>query len=388
MDRLRVAIVHEWFTRWAGSEAVIEQMLEVVPHADLFALTSDPDDEGRRRLAGRPVHTSFIQRLPLGRRVPQLYLPLLPWAAERLNLTPYDLVICSSHCASKGVIARPDACQVAYVHTPMRYAWDLQNDYQARLPLPLRPIWSLAMHRLRQWDTASASRLDAIAANSGYIARRIRRAWRREAEVIHPPVDTDFFTPGGTRGDAFVTASRLVGYKRVPTIVEAFAAMPDLQLEVIGDGPEMAKVRQLAARSANIRILGHLPQAQLIGHLRSARAFVFAAEEDFGIAPVEAMACGTPVLAYGRGGATESVVDGRTGLFFDQQTTEAIVAAVRRFCAEPVMDPLACVARAEPFQQAVFRERFAAFLQQAVERHLYRRPVADPQTAVHGTDPT
>ncbi len=374
MAGLKIALVHEWFTRWAGSEAVIEQILAVVPDADLFALTSRPDAEGKRRLAGRKVQTSFIQRLPLGSRAPQLYLPLLPWAAERLNVTAYDVVICSSHCAAKGVIARPDACQVAYVHTPMRYAWDLQNDYQARIPLPMRPLWSRAMHGLRQWDTTSASRLDAIAANSGYIARRIRRSWRRESEVIHPPVDTSAFTPDGVRGTTFLTASRLVGYKRVPAIVQAFASMPEHQLIVIGDGPEMAAVRRAAARTRNISILGHVPRAELIGHMRSARAFLFAAEEDFGIAPVEAMACGTPVIAFGRGGATETVVDGRTGSFFHEQSPEAIADAVRRFCAGSPPDPADCVAQAARFQHSAFRERFRAFLDTAIARHLHRGP--------------
>ena len=374
MTKPRIALVHDWFTRWAGSEAVVEQILAVVPEADLFALTSRPDAEGRRRLAGRTVQTSFVQRLPLGSRAPQLYLPLLPWAAERLNLTAYDVVICSSHCAAKGVIARPDACQVAYVHTPMRYAWDLQNDYQARIPLLLRPLWSLAMHGLRQWDTASAGRLDAIAANSSHIARRIRRAWRREAEVIHPPVDTSVFTPGGTRGSTFLTASRLVGYKRVPTIVQAFAGMPEHQLVVIGDGPMMSAVRHAAQGARNISILGHVPRSELVGHLRGARAFVFAAEEDFGIAPVEAMACGTPVIAFGRGGAAESVVDGRTGCFFHEQSPEAIASAVRGFCAGPSPDAAECVARAALFQHAAFRERFRTFLDAAIAQHLHHGP--------------
>lgn len=365
----RIAVVHEWFTRWAGSEAVVEQILQVVPDADLFALTSRPDDEGKRRLAGRQVRCSFIQRLPLGARSPQLYLPLLPWAAERLNVTDYDLVICSSHCAAKGVIARPDACQVAYVHTPMRYAWDLQNDYQQRVPLLLRPLWSLAMHGLRQWDTTSSFRLDAVAANSAFIARRIQRAWRREAEVIYPPVDLAAFTPGGTRDTHFVTASRLVGYKRVPTIVEAFAGMPDLRLVVIGDGPEMPAVRAAAARTRNIEICGHVPRAELLDQLRRARAFVFAAEEDFGIAPVEAMACGTPVIAFGRGGAAESVQDGRTGLFFAKQSPEAIRDAVRRFCTLDRDMQTSCVERSAAFSQQAFRASFSRFIDEALLRH-------------------
>jgi glycosyltransferase involved in cell wall biosynthesis len=360
---LRTAIVHEWFTRWAGSEQVLEQMLQVVPQADVFAITSRPDVEGQRRLAGRTVRTSFIQRLPLGARMPQMYLPWLPWAVEGLDVRAYDLVICSSHCVAKGVIARPGACQVAYVHSPMRYAWDLQDEYLRRVPALLQPWWSRTMHGLRQWDTLSAARLDHIAANSGYIAQRIRRAWRREASVIHPPVDVTAFSPGTEpRGGFFVTASRLVGYKRVPLIAEAFARRPDLWLTIIGDGADMPIIRRIAARAPNISVLGHVTRERLIRTVQTARAFVFAAEEDFGIAPVEAMACGTPVIAFGRGGAAESVVDGQTGLFFDEQTVASLTSAIERFLAMPAFDPGACVRRADEFSQERFRERFAAFL--------------------------
>jgi glycosyltransferase involved in cell wall biosynthesis len=359
---MRIAIVHEWFTRWAGSEAVLEQILACLPGADLFAITSRPDADGLRHLGDRRIRTSFVQRLPGGARWPQAYLPLLPWAAEQLDLRGYDVVVSNSHCVAKGVITSPDCRHLAYVHSPARYAWDLQHEYQARVPWPFRPLWSWQMHRLRAWDAASAVRPDAIACNSAYIARRIRHAWGRSAEVIHPPVDTSAFTPGGVRGNTFLTASRLVGYKRVPLIVEAFAAMPEHQLVVIGDGPEMAAVRRAAGRTANIRILGHVPRGELIEHMRSARAFVFAAEEDFGIAPVEAMACGTPVIAFGRGGAAESVVDGETGLLFQEQSSKAIRATVARWCSLPPLASAACVARAAAFGEMAFRERFLRFL--------------------------
>ncbi|HAT09462.1 MAG TPA: glycosyl transferase family 1, partial [Planctomycetes bacterium] len=359
----RIAVIHEWFTRWAGSEAVLEQILACLPQADLFAITSRPDAEGARKLAGRRVQTSFIQRLPFGTRAPQAWLPLLPLAAEQLDLRGYDLVVSNSHCVAKGVITSPDCRHLAYVHSPARYAWDLQHEYQSRIPWPLRPLWAWQMHRLRQWDALSAQRPDALACNSAYIARRIRHAWGRRAEVIHPPVDTSAFAPGGVRGSAFLTASRLVGYKRVPLIVEAFATMPGHQLVVIGDGPEMAAVRRAAGRAANIRVLGHVPRGELIEQMRSARAFVFAAEEDFGIAPVEAMACGTPVIAFGKGGAAESVVDGETGLLFQEQSAEAIRAAVARLCSLPPLPVAACVARAAGFGEAAFRERFLRFVE-------------------------
>jgi glycosyltransferase involved in cell wall biosynthesis len=358
---MRIAVVHEWFTRWAGSEAVLEQILACLPSADLFAITSCPDPEGERRLAGRPVHTSFIQRLPRGARTPQLWLPLLPLAAEQLDLRDYDLVVSNSHCVAKGVITSPDCRHLAYVHSPARYAWDLQHEYQARVPWLMRPLWAWQMHRLRVWDAVSAQRPDAIACNSAYIARRIRHAWRRDATVIHPPVDVTAFTPAGGREDVYVTVSRMVGYKRMPLIAEAFAAMPGRRLRIIGDGADLARVRAIAVRSPNITVLGHVPRAEMIAHLRQARAFVFAAEEDFGIAPVEAMACGTPVIAFARGGSVETVVDGMTGRFFSEQSVPAIVAAVEAFERGSQPDPQVCRDQALLFAPERFRERFSAF---------------------------
>lgn len=358
---MRIAVVHEWFTRWAGSEAVLEQILACLPDADLFAITSRPDAEGLRRLAGRRVRTSLVQRLPLGARAPQAWLPLLPLAAELLDLRGYDLVVSNHHCVAKGVITSPDAVHLAYVHSPARYAWDLQHEYARRVAWPLRPLWAWQMHRLRAWDAASAARPDAIACNSAYIARRVRHAWRREASVIHPPVEVAAFTPEGLREDVYVTASRLVPYKQVPLIAEAFAAMPGRRLQIVGDGPDLARVHALARGHANIEVLGHVPRAELIARLRAARAFVFAAEEDFGIAPVEAMACGTPVIAFARGGAAESVLEGRTGRLFPAQSAAAIRQAVEAFEQGPAIDHAACRARALDFAPERFRERFAAF---------------------------
>jgi glycosyltransferase involved in cell wall biosynthesis len=357
----RIAIVHEWFTRWAGSEAVLEQILVCFPSADLFAISSHPDAAGERWLAGRSVRTSFIQRLPFGARMPQLWLPLLPLAAELLDLRGYDLVVSNSHCVAKGVITSPDCRHLAYVHSPARYAWDLQQEYQASLPWLARPLWAWQMHRLRNWDAVSAQRPDSMACNSAYIAGRIRHAWRREATVIHPPVDVAAFTPSGGREDVYVTASRMVGYKRMPLIAEAFAAMPGRRLCIIGDGSDLARVRAIAARAPNITVLGHVPRAEMIAHLRRARAFVFAAEEDFGIAPVEAMACGTPVIAFARGGAAETVIDGVTGRLFSEQSAAAIVAAVEAFERAPQPDPQVCRDRALLFAPERFRERFSAF---------------------------
>lgn len=359
---IKIAIVHEWFTTWSGSEAVLEQILFCFPDADLFALSHCPDAEGVKRLAGRQVKTSFIQKLPFGRKHPQFWLPILPLAIERLDLSGYDIVISNSHCVAKGVIVPPHCMHIAYVHSPARYAWDMRLEYQRRIPMLLRPLWAWAMHRLRAWDSESSRRPDALACNSAYIARRIEHVWRRPAEVIHPPVDVAEFTLGGERDDVFVAASRMVGYKKMPMIAQAFAEMPSRRLRIIGDGPDMKKIRAIAQRAPNIEVLGRVDRAVLIGELQRARAFIFAAEEDFGIAPVEAMSCGTPVIAFERGGVTESVVNGVTGIFFPDQSVESLKMAVANFSALPHFAADICRRRAMDFAPQIFRSKFIDFV--------------------------
>lgn len=358
---IKIAIVHEWFTTWSGSEAVLEQILLCFPDADLFALSHCPDEEGVKRLAGRPVKTSFIQKLPFGRKYPQFWLPIFPLAIEQLDLSGYDIVISNSHCVAKGVIVPPDCVHIAYVHSPARYAWDMRLEYQRRIPLLLRPLWGWAMHRLRAWDSESSRRPDALACNSAYIARRITHAWHRPAEVIHPPVDVAAFTLGGDRDDVYVAASRMVGYKKMPMIAEAFSEMPSRRLRIIGDGPDMIKIRAISKGAPNIEVLGRVEREVLIGELQRARAFIFAAEEDFGIAPVEAMSCGTPVIAFGRGGVTESVLNGVTGIFFQEQSVKSLKTAVEKFSTLPPFDADRCRKRAMEFAPQVFRSKFITF---------------------------
>lgn len=359
---------------------MLEQILACLPDADLFAVTSRPDAAGLERLGSRRIHTSMIQDLPLGSRWPQAYLPFLPLAIEQLDLRSYDLVISNSHCVAKGVITSPSTCHLAYVHTPARYAWDLQDEYSSRVPAALRPFWLWQMHRFRMWDTISAQRPDAIACNSTYIARRIMRAWRRESEVVFPPVDTTAFVPGTTRDNYYVTASRMVGYKHVPLIAKAFSRMPSRQLCIIGDGPELNQVKAIAATTKNIKVLGFLPKAQLVLQVQRAKAFVFAAEEDFGIAPVEAMACGIPVIAFGRGGSAESVIDGVTGWHFQDQTVESIVNSIELFEASAAIDPSACRRRGLDFSSESFRQHFMSF----VGRH-YSLPIPAAHRSVGDT---
>jgi glycosyltransferase involved in cell wall biosynthesis len=375
---MKVAVVHEWLDSYAGSERVVEQLLEIWPEADLFAVCDFLPADQRAFLRGRPVRTTFVQRLPFARRHFRLYLPIMPLAIEQLDLSGYDLVVSSSHAVAKGVLTGPGQFHVSYVHSPMRYAWDLQHQYlrQSGTERGVKgALTRLMLHRLRVWDRSSAAGVDVLVANSAYIAERIRKVWRREALVVHPPVDVEAFEPSpgeapSPRGDHYLVASRMVPYKRVDLVVEAFRAMPSRRLVVVGDGPEMKRVADAAAGAPNIGLRGRVPHAELVAFLRTARAFVFAAEEDFGIAMVEAQACGTPVIAYGKGGARDILrappEGAPTGLFFAEQSAPAIVAAVERFEAlSPAIAAADCRANARRFT----RERFRDAMRRVASEH-------------------
>jgi glycosyltransferase involved in cell wall biosynthesis len=305
---VRVAIVHDWLVTYAGAERVLEQILATYPRADLFSLLEFVPASERAFLGGRQVHTSFLQRIPGIARRYRSFLPLMPLAIEQLDLSGYDLVLSSSYAVAKGVLTGPDQLHLCYCHSPMRYAWDLQHQYLRETGLDRGLKGALArwtLHRMRLWDVRSSIGVDGFIAVSRYVARRIWKAYRRKSTVIHPPVDVEAFTPGGDREGFYVTASRMVPYKRMDLIVEAFATMPGRRLIVIGDGPEAKRIRSRGA--PNIEFLGHQAFEVLRDRLRRAQAFLFAAEEDFGIAPLEAQACGTPVIAYGKGGVVETV---------------------------------------------------------------------------------
>jgi glycosyltransferase involved in cell wall biosynthesis len=364
-------VVHEWLTTYAGSERVLREILSLFPEADLFAVVDFLSDADRAKLFGdrppRRARTSFIQRLPFAAKKYRAYLPLMPIAVEQFDLSAYDLVISSNHAVAKGVLTGPDQTHICYCHSPIRYAWDLQHQYLRESGLVRGPKSILAraiLHYIRLWDARTANGVDRFVANSAFIARRIRKTYGRPAQVIHPPVDTAAFALRVDKQDFYLTASRLVQYKRIDLIVAAFTTMPDRRLLVLGDGPEMQSLR--AAAGPNVTFLGYQSDAVLIDHLQRARAFVFAAEEDFGILPIEAQSCGTPVIAYGRGGVLESVVGLNddappTGVFFPEQTAPAIIAAIHTFeAAESRITPQACRARAETFAIERFR---AAFLE-------------------------
>ena len=359
----KVAVVHEWLDTWAGSDRAVAQILAIWPQADLFVLVDFLPEADRAPFAGRRITTSFLQHLPFARRHFRKYVPLMARAVESFDLSGYDMVISSSHAFAKGVRTRPGQYHLCYCYTPMRYAWAMEGEYLQDFGLARGPAAWLArrqLARLRDWDRAAAGRVHDIVGISRYISGRIRAAYGREAPVIYPPVDVEAFTPAGPKESFYVVVSRLVPYKRVDAIVEAFRGMPGRELVVIGDGPQRAAIE--ASRPPNVRLLGHAPHEVVLDHLRRARAFVFAGEEDFGIAPVEAMACGTPVIALGRGGLLETVVEGETGVFFTEPTPAAIAGAVERFEAlSPGIRPERCRARAMEFSTPVFRERFRSY---------------------------
>lgn len=370
---MKVAIVHDWLTVYGGAERVLEQIIDCYPDADLFSVVDFL--EQRDCLRGKVVHTSFIQKLPFAKRRYRAYLPLMPLAIEQFDLSAYDLIISSSHAVAKGVLTGPDQLHVSYVHSPIRYAWDLQHQYlrESNLQRGLRSILArVLLHYIRGWDARSANGVDHLIANSRFVGRRISKTYRRDYSVLYPPVQVEAFEPGIRKDDFYLSASRLVPYKKIDLIVEAFSAMPQRKLVVIGDGPQMQKIR--AKAGPNVTILGYQPFEVLKDHMQRAKAFVFAAEEDFGISVVEAQACGTPVIAFGKGGALETVRDlaqrNPTGLFFMQQDVAALQAAVERFeHSLELFTPRACRANAERFSAPLFRRGFTALVHRLLGLH-------------------
>ncbi|MFP1732199.1 glycosyltransferase family 4 protein [Lonsdalea quercina] len=335
-DNYKVGIVTDWLVTYAGAEKVLKEMLAVYPKAELYSVIDFFDEKSRELIANKQATTTFIQKFPKAKKNYRKYLPFMPLAIEQLDLSPYDVVLSSSHAVAKGILTGPDQLHISYVHSPIRYAWDLQHQYlkESGLDKGVKGfIAKVLLHKMRLWDYRTANGVDHFVANSQFIARRINKIYRREADVIYPPVDISSFEFSDKKEEFYLTASRLVPYKKVDLIVDAFSNMPDKKLLVIGDGPDMSKVKSLA--KPNIELLGYQSDAALIDYMQRAKAFVFAAEEDFGISPVEAQACGTPVIAFGKGGALETVrplgVDKPTGLFFEQQTVASLCQAVNDF---------------------------------------------------------
>jgi glycosyltransferase involved in cell wall biosynthesis len=377
-----MVFVHDWLTIFAGSERVLQQMLMCFPDADLFTLLEVLPEGQRKFIDGKTVRTSFIQHLPFARKAYRYYLPLMPLAVEQFDLSGYDVVISSSHAVAKGVITGPDQLHICMCYSPMRYAWDLQHQYlrDAGLVGGMRG-WAARwmLHRIRQWDVRTAAGVDEFIAISRFVARRIWKVYRRTATVIYPPVDVAAFELRTQKEDFYLAASRMVSYKKMDIIVEAFSAMPDKRLIVIGDGPDFGRIRSRAGR--NVQMLGYQELDVLRDHLQRARAFIFAAEEDFGIILIEAQACGTPVIAYGKGGSLETIrgVESgvSTGIFFDRQSPTAIVDAVRRFESANISAET-CRENAMRFSIERFRAAFTKFVEASrdawEQRTCARRP--------------
>lgn len=371
MPNISKALVVDWLVTYAGAERVVESIIKRFPESDLFSLIDFVDENQRGFLKGKEATTSFIQNLPKAKQKYQKYLPFMPLAIEQLDVSSYDVVISSSHCVAKGVLTGPDQLHISYVHSPVRYAWDLQHQYLREAGLTKGIKGWLAkwiLHKIRLWDYRTANGVDHFVANSQFIARRIKKVYGREAMVIYPPVSVHDFELTTAKEDFYFTASRMVPYKKMDLIVQAFTKMPDKKLIVIGDGSEFSKIQDLAMGYSNIKLLGYQPFSVLKDHMQRAKAFVFAAEEDFGITPVEAQACGTPVIAFGKGGALETVrplgVDAPTGLFFDTQSVPSLCAAVKSFEDNQHMFTAAdCRTNAEKFSTQRFEREFSEFVE-------------------------
>ncbi len=363
-----VGIVADWLVTYAGAERVIKEFLDIFPESELYSIVDFLQPEARNELHGKHAVTSFIQNLPKSKNNYQKYLPLMPLAIEQLDVSSHDIILSSSHAVAKGILTGPDQLHISYVHSPIRYAWDLQHQYlrEAGFNKGIKAsIVKYLLHKIRLWDYRTANGVDHFIANSQFISRRIKKVYNRESTVIYPPVDVERFTLNDKKEDYYFTASRMVPYKRIDLIVEAFSKMPEKKLIVIGDGSEIGKVKSKASK--NVEILGYQPNHIMLEHMQNAKAFVFAAEEDFGITPVEAQACGTPVIAFGKGGSLETIrplgVDNPTGLFFSEQTIESIISRVNAFERNvEIFEPENCRLNSLRFSSLRFKNEMDNFI--------------------------
>ena len=365
---MKTALIHDYLVQAGGAERVAEALHQLYPDAPLYTSVYEP----KATLAGfgaMDIRTSFLQKWPIStRRLHKLALPFYPAAFEQFDLSGYDLVLSSSSSFAKGVITPPETCHICYCHTPARFAWR-QHEYlsQSRTAQFLSPVMRGILHNLRAWDASSAQRVDYFIANSNYVSRRIRKYYRREAAVIYPPVDTERYAPANPAevGSHFLLVSRLVGYKRVDLAIDA-CNRRQLPLKIIGSGPETASLQRRAGPT--VQFLGRLPDAEVAAEMARCRALIFPGEEDFGITPLECMASGRPVVAYGAGGALETVVDGQTGLFFREQTVDSLAAALSLVSTINWI-PEALQEHAFRFDTSVFQTQMRHFIEAAIAEH-------------------
>ncbi len=368
---MRVAITHDWLVNYGGGERVLQQLLILYPQADIYTLVYDRKKMGAY-FPNEKVHVSRLQRLPMATKFYTKMLSLMPAAWEEFDLTGYDLVLSSSSSCAKGVITRPDTPHIAYIHSPMRYAWDLYYDYYKRSGLLTRFFMKRWIPRLREWDYISSQRVDCLVANSSYVARRIQKFWGRKATVVNPPVNTDSLTPNGLTDEGYYLAfSRMVAYKRLDLAIRA-CGRTGRKLVVIGSGGQEKELKKLAAsfKDSNIHFTGRIGDSEVKSYLQRCRALIFCAQEDFGIIPVEAQACGRPVIAYASGGVRETVIDGKTGIFFAEQTESSLLGALDRFErmeAEGCFNEKTIAEHAAAFSEKRFRDQISVVIDQAVQ---------------------
>lgn len=362
-DVIRTALVHDWLVTLGGAEKVLAELLALYP-SPIHTLIYDQKKTASAFPPTTNIISSFLQALPLAKTWHRHYFPLYTLAIEQFDLRNYDLVISSSHAVAKGVLTHPGQLHICYCHTPARYAWDLMHQYLDELPLFQKMLAAFFLHRLRSWDITSLPRVDHFVTNSHFTRKRIRKFYNKEAHVIYPPVDVDRFVLSEKKDRYFITVSRQVSYKRVQLLVEAFAHLPHEQLIVIGDGPDLSKTKRIATK--NVEFLGNQSSAVVEHYVGGAKAFLFAAEEDFGIAPVEAQATGTPVIALGKGGSLETIIEGKTGVFFHEPTVPSLLAAIQRF-ETLSWDPVAIRKHATSFSRARFQQEFKQFVEQKWE---------------------
>jgi glycosyltransferase involved in cell wall biosynthesis len=376
MHGMKTALIYDWLVTIGGGEKTLSEIFELYP-APIYTLVKDEAAFRGTRLESADIKPSFIQKLPYAKKCYRNYLPLFPFAIEQFDLGEYEIVLSASHAVAKGVLTHPEQLHLCYCFTPIRYAWDLYHSYMQEVKGVKKYCAKWALHKLRQWDIASINRVDHFAAISNYVSRRIKKIYGRESIVIYPPVACHQFQISPRKEEYYVTVSRMVPYKKMELIVEAFSQMPEKKLVVIGDGPEFPRVKAKAKK--NIELLGHQPDNIVRKYLAEAKAFVFAAQEDFGIIVLEAQAAGTPVIALGRGGALETVLENQTGVFFPDQTVESLIVAVEDFeKRQGIFDPYRIKQHAELFNEERFKLEFKRFVDQKIQefhedRHTRRR---------------
>ena len=363
-----IAIVHEWFLDYMGSEKCVESFTNLFPGADVYSLIDFLNDEDRRKiLKGKHAQTSLIQKLPRAKTSHRSYLPLYPYAIEQLDISKAEIILSSSHSVAKGVLTNSKQLHICYCHTPMRYAWDLYHQYinETGLTSGLKAfIAKYILHRIRVWDFVSSQRVDHFLANSRYIAKRIKKNYNRDADVIYPPVDVNKFELSENKDDYYLIVARFVPYKKVDIAVKAFSKLPNKKLIVVGSGPDEQKLKKIAV--SNTEFLGYQSDDELIKLMKNAKAFIYTAEEDFGITIVEAQAAGTPVIAYGVGGASETVVNNKTGVLFMEQTPDSLFNAIKKFESIQGFDHKSIKEHANKFSRQRFETEIKGFVNRKI----------------------